>query len=475
MMKKLVSMALMAALMLSMVACGSDNDRDDDDDDDDDVRITAVEDDDDRDRDNIFNRDRDEDEDEDEDKKDNDDDRKKAETTVREDREDREEKTEATTTAEPEEELPLINRIYGTSQTGWASIRTSNDKYYLYNMAENTLVEYDTEETNGSISLDADDATGNIAYVNSMFINLSTGKPLDTQGATCLARNKEVILFGKVEESFSGNTVSLGVVNGDGEWVYPLSSDYAICSQLADRTINDLSYLFTLCGSDTLVTELNSYYVDTVYSFSDDKVKNTSSSEVYLYKNNVIGADDNYLYYMDYSNIYKYSISAGTSTPISEGYLNDYVNDLGYRRGLKDTTAYVCDKDYNITTFDVSAYDNPYLIQATSDMLFMSVTNPAGTTYLAAIKPDGSTYFEPVKLEYNFNSSYILDNNYIVTLNTGAIINLETGEIRWSDDTYDIVNFDVASKKVIVETADGYYMFADVTDPDTLINPFEIR
>ena len=64
--------------------------------------------------------------------------------------------------------------------------------------------------------------------------------------------------------------------------------------------------------------------------------------------------------------------------------------------------------------------------------------------------------------------------DYVINTYADYIVNCKTGEMKtYSDDSLRLEGFDSTSGKLIMES-DGYYYLADITDPETLINPFEI-
>lgn len=65
-------------------------------------------------------------------------------------------------------------------------------------------------------------------------------------------------------------------------------------------------------------------------------------------------------------------------------------------------------------------------------------------------------------------------SDYIINTDSKYIINGKTGEMkRYSDGNLRVFGFDSNSGKLIMYDNYNYYL-ADITDPETLINPFEI-
>ena len=99
-------------------------------------------------------------------------------------------------------------------------------------------------------------------------------------------------------------------------------------------------------------------------------------------------------------------------------------------------------------------------------------SSPNGNdVYTIILDKDGNRVVEPFINTYGGN--FVMIGDYV--MNGSRIINCKTGEIKeWADDyAYEIFNFFPEAEKLFV-TFDGAYYIVDVSDPETLINPFEI-
>lgn len=70
--------------------------------------------------------------------------------------------------------------------------------------------------------------TTGTSYNNEIY-NIETGETYDFKPAGNRELKLKSIPVYKVEESFDGDTLYFGIIDNNGEWVLPLSADYAVC------------------------------------------------------------------------------------------------------------------------------------------------------------------------------------------------------------------------------------------------------
>ena len=97
-----------------------------------------------------------------------------------------------------------------------------------------------------------------------------------------------------------------------------------------------------------------------------------------------------------------------------------------------------------------------------------SAKNPDGDSYIIILDKDGNFVVDPIKNDGRF-SPYIC--NDCVILNQNTIVNCNTGEVKSTD--YKIEK-GYSEYGLIVVKADKNYYLVKPSEPDKLINPFEI-
>ena len=125
---------------------------------------------------------------------------------------------ETTTTTEAPKETPKITsepKIYNDCM-----VFEADGKNYVYNITDKAMYEYEGE---GGIG----DSIGNIIRTDDKIYNLKTKELYDVKMHSVNLYDYNPVY--KVEESFDGDTYYFGIIDKNGEWVLPMSSDYAIC------------------------------------------------------------------------------------------------------------------------------------------------------------------------------------------------------------------------------------------------------
>lgn len=408
--KRIISTMLMASMLLSMTACGASTETPDTDDSGAEVTTTAA----------------------------------------AEDTEAGGDVTEETTTAETEAPKE-VKKI-----TEWPKflfkdgmVFEVDDITYIYNIADNKM--YDCGEDTGVYSV-----CGKIACLDRKLHNLETGETYDVE----LYNHDYVDEYNpvyKIEKNFDGDTFYFGVIDKNGEWVVPLSSEYEICKR-------EYAQDFNVRGGYMV-------YGDLIYDWKTDKMTE-------LYYDRLDGLSEGILIiegYPDNYDYYKYDPATGERTLLYEG--DDFDSD-NFRWRTQSNGTWISDgKDEYTIVFDNSLnkicefdYYANCVYAANEDYVVFDSPN-GNDIYTIILDKDGNRVVEPFISTYG--GSFVMIGDYV--MNGSRIINCKTGEIKeWADDyAYEIFNFFPEAGKILV-TFDGAYYIVDVSDLDTLINPFEI-
>lgn len=401
--------------------------------------------------------------------------------------------TEETTTEAPKE-VPKITKYNEFSNSCLAF--DVDGKGYVYNLADNKMYEIDTKKYKTEYII----AKGKIAISNDILFNLETGeviadkkengieiigKSYNTNSTGLGLHDTNYIPVMKIEESFNGNATCFGIVDTNGEWVLPLSSEYEICNSLwiKNNSKNDF-----YCSTGSLMN-LCMDFDTSIYDFKNDKIIPLSDLVIDLNYNdyrsvaysvsgdNIWLREDGYDYsnnFLYFTNPAKYDPITGELTKLYDGGIFNYLSYV-------DTESGAClflDDDYNVLDYDLSKYfeNNPKEIYGIQDynehIIIANVLNPQKDLYTIILSTDGSMVIEPIKGA----GGRITGDYAVLTDGVGSsyIINYKTGETKkYTDDVLKIVDCDSETGKLLV-LSDGAYYIADVSDPETLINPFEI-
>lgn len=377
-----------------------------------------------------------------------------------------EETTEATTTTEaPPKELPKIKSKSNFSN-GCITFE-ADGKGYALNLVDKKLYEYDKNAYFQSVA-------HNIGLTGNWTIyNFATGEEYEGESLSNYYYLSDFNPVYKVDEGFDGNVTYFGVIDWNGEWVSPLSSEYEICKNGLEKGNYDCS--------DSL---LYNYSTMLVFDFENNRTYNPkdygywSASDVYG-KNTLFNNGDDYGYY----DLAKYNTNTGEITEIfkNAGYCEyTYKMRSWFSHGTafvnSNSGAIILDNDFNVLNFNLSEYKITKVLDATEDYVLFASENTNGDYYAVVLKKDGSRVIEPIKCNKNYSAAYI-SGDYVVMLNLDSkdyVIDCKSGETKTYEDdkAYNIENFDTESGLMLVES-DGAYYLADPADPDTLINPLE--
>ena len=401
--------------------------------------------------------------------------------------------TEATTEAPPKEVEKI--KDYKLFQHGCLVFDINND-YHVYNAVDNKMYALSGDIT----ARDIDHINGKIittgTYHNEIY-NIETGETYDFKAAGNTELKLKSIPVYKVEKSFDGDTLYFGIIDNNGDWVLPLSADYAVCKT---------DYFDISSNSVNVVGEHDTYllinYGESIYAYDykNDKllsVEDLNCKEI-LYPEYKYVPGNNLLLYKvgDKSNIGVYNTQTGETKIFDEidskdslGIINNneifiIINyDYDYEGFIYQWA--IIDSCCSLLDFDLSEYSVEMIYDATEDYILFSAVNPNGNRYTLITDKNGKRIVDPIEGADIYQDSqrgviyykaYIRGDYAICLLSSGDgyIVNCKAGEIKtYADDKISIEAFDKDSGMLLMKS-DGAYYLADPSDPDTLLNPFEL-
>ncbi len=380
------------------------------------------------------------------------------------------ETTEETTTTEAPKE---IAKVTSCDKFGNGDMLISDgDKNYVYSITDNKMYTGDDEIFDNIIAVG-----GKLALVRgdddeNYYYNLETNEKYDVAPLYSNAESvDEYNAVYRLEESFDGNVYYVGVINSDGEWVLPISSDYEICQ----KDLRDVySSERTLCTGSLIWLDGSS-----VYDYKNDKIIDHLSTEIsFDHFDAIVGDKSLGVTEKGYS---EYSTQTGEVSLISDIYAGFNLKSFNAYRGALGTSSnlsFIWDNDGNKYDCDLSEYsDISALCDLTDKYIIFAAANENNEGYLIIANKDGSRVVEPIKGGDWSTEAYIFDD-YVVIKSVGMfaddenqyIVNCTTGETTAYTN---IDNFDPETGKLLIKT-NGEYYIADVSAPDTLLNPFEL-
>lgn len=398
------------------------------------------------------------------------------------------------TTEEPPKEIPKAKRcmlfnngFFSFSDTG--SPTEWPKEGYVYDMVNKVIYEIspkNNERPGGMCGKML------IVYPGIQLLNLETDETYDvtTMYDTSFSENDDSIYdytyvpVYSLKESFDGNTYSFGVIDDNGEWVLPLSSEYEVCNYELSKYMCD--YVF---GSVIRFEHTTSFREpDIYYDFKNNKILNAEDfgfDSILRCKGDYILLGNQADGESYYTNISKYNVQTGELSVIDENniYWNDdsYFNKDFYQgiaiKNEARTEYLILDNEFNKIEFDLSQsqYNEMRVYDATDKYVLFSAKNADGIEYTILLDRAGNRVVEPIKERYT--DGYI-SGEYVVLLGVNdtedCIVNINTGEVKTykNKKKYSIERFDPVSAMLLIEAKDFYYL-ATPDDPDTLINPFE--
>ena len=387
---------------------------------------------------------------------------------------------EETTTTAPEETseyagLSMSNPL--SFDNGSLYFEASNDTKYLYQVAENKIYEINKDWINGKSKLCK---TGDLMCVwrfdygwkNYCVVNIATNEVIlkNDDGFNLRHFNTETgrILVTKVEEGFSGNSISLGVMNNEGEWEYPLTE-----FSIDGFTVDDLNDCELLLMGDYIFIRYRGKEVY-FYSLKDKSSKKVCDDVDSLYSDSFYNHNGDIAVFHTDDGICAFDAS-GECKEIYNGRISavqfaDYGKYFRVMANGLDEDLLLSWDGYKDTGFDLSGYDVTSIYDVKENVIAFSAKNPDGDSYNIIMNKDGSFVTEPFS-KTSLNSDEIsLYGDYAFIKPTKTLLNLKTGE---SKTIGNIGLVDDKTEMITVE-ADGEWYLVDLSDPDTLLNPFEL-
>lgn len=385
------------------------------------------------------------------------------------------ETTEVTTETEAPKE---IAKVTSCDKFGNGDMLISDgDKNYVYSITDNKMYSGDDEIFDNIIAVG-----GKLALVRgddddeNYYYNLEAEEKYDVNP---LYHNTDIDEYNavyKIDESFDGNVNYVGVINSDGEWVLPLSSDYAICQ----NDPRDISSPVKPCCTGSLMW----FDGSSVYDYKNDKIISSDRTEISFFGIDVIVGDKILGMNLD-GYLSEYNTQTEQVSIISKDFRDDYSMELWYNyRGALATSdsksSLIWDNDGNLIDCDLSDYDYSeaiMLLDIADKYIIFQTKNIDGDIYIIVTDKKGNRVIEPIRGVAH--AAYIYNDYAVITGMTDGndaecqyIVNCTTGETTAYTGT-DNFNFDPKSGKLIIKK-DGNYYIADVSDPETLLNPFEL-
>ncbi len=379
--------------------------------------------------------------------------------------------TAKTTTTAPEEvskpvEILKVNNSYGITNGTW-SFKADNGEGYYYDISNNKLIKNES----GHFMTSSRFLIGDLICLENSIIDPKTGETvLPTDGCKLKDVNKKsgLILVSKLDEGFSGNTFSLGVMNSSLEWVYPLTE-----ITVDGMSTGALDYKgYNLVGNYAVTS--GGYSSSFAYSFKENKIAEIPEIGDLIGENS--GADKFVFSNSNHGKRYVFDSSTGKATEIVGNYLRTRVAGDGIAVMDYDSKKWsvLSWNDYKDMGFDLSEYDVDYIYAATENYIAFIAKNPDGAYYTIIMKKDGSFVVDPIKGASRRDYYTYIYGDYVINTDYNYIVNCKTSEMKtYSNENLSLVGFDSTSGKLIM-CSNGNYYLADITDPETLINPFEI-
>ena len=385
-------------------------------------------------------------------------------------------KIETATTEEKVEKIPEVSRFYGLRSGIMTFDGNSIHRIYSYNISENKL--YELRKYIGHEESTDMDIYGKIGVYKEKIYNLETGEDYEKTYGVKLVNNyaDKFNPVYRIDEDFDGNTIYYGVIDYNGDWILPLSSEYD-----KEMIYSWGNFCSVNASSSIIIFNEN----DTIYNLRNNKtIKIDKIGDYYIEE--FISAIDNYviMYCRCYSPqtglLARYNVDTGEVTAIAkwevegrEGDLQECMSVEKKKYVVNKKGKYVfINKNYNKVDLNLSDYEIMSVYDFNENYAAFIAKNVEGDNYMIIADKEGKRIVEPQK-DYKPQKIYIIGDYAVVEEDEkyNYIIDCKTGEKK--DYEYKIVARDVESDMIIIEANDAYYL-NDPADPDTLLNPFEL-
>ncbi len=388
-------------------------------------------------------------------------------------------KTTKVTTAKPivseEPEVPIINGIQ--YENGFL-ILNSNKFDYLYDISNNQLETIRSKKRR-------DEWSGMMFRYDDTIYEAKSGKVIFTGDIRYFDNGYAIVM--EVEEAFSGNTYSLGVLNSYGEWLMPITD----ITQAAINAGISPEQLVQYANDQRCVTKYSMIddYGIAFSMFSDQKyVYSIANNRITKYGNffsleSIIDSTENNLYTFSHSNdvYYNYNLITGDVKRITEmyGWGESIDNDNAHLIETAENIFTLYDEYFKlVTTFDLTAFDYVRIMDFNMNSVCFVCENTNEDDYFSIMNSNGELAFEPVRWEYR--NIYLAENYcYIASKDANKIdyfLNTKTGEIKSISEAlfYDVECIDEKTGMLVVkDNKSKQYYLVDPSHPRELISFFE--
>lgn len=328
-------------------------------------------------------------------------------------------------------------------------------KNYVYNAVDNKMYECDVNKISFALGKMVKDNSGELH-------NLETKESYDLETGIC----KESYMYNqyipvhKKEQNFDGDVTYFGILDKNGEWVLPLSSEYAICK----------SENFYGAGSAT--ASFAKISVDLLYDYKNDEVMDAfelMQLNPPVYRQFYAISNDKILCYNAASNNYTfYNPNTGEETPVKGSYVYTTPNKTLYFYDYYSDNGYFAIYDENFEMlYEITGYNKSSVWDATENYVVLCAPGADSGYYMIILDKDGNRIVDPISGKAE--DFAFITGDYAVVDN--QIVNCKTGEIKTCP--YYVHDAMVEAGMIIVKN-EGEYFLVDPADPETLINPFEI-
>lgn len=295
--------------------------------------------------------------------------------------------TAKTTTTAPEEVSKPVKTLnvnhdsYGIYNGTWSFNIIHGEEYelYYYDIVNNKLIKNESAGRNPA------NLIGDFVYAPDyvyIFDPKTGNSVLDGCKQKDFNAKTELILVSKLDEGFSGNTFSLGVMNSKFEWVYPLteitvdgmsvnnldSTDYRL---IGDYAVGSHGFAYSFKKNEIIeIPKIGDWQGE---NSTGDKVAFEYNSKLYVFDSNT-----------------EKTIQIGSSAYVVDDGIAVYDYESKKWRVLNWN-------DYKDMGFDLSEYEAYGIYAATEDYIAFRAKNPDGDDYTIIMKKDGSLVVDPIK------------------------------------------------------------------------------
>ncbi len=217
----------------------------------------------------------------------------------------------------------------------------------------------------------------------------------------------------KVEESFSGDTYSFGVLDAEGNYVVPLSEDHPIAALMAEK-----NYVLNSSSSETKLEIY--YYGNNVFRLDGGAYPDDYSGYYNIFTNEITPDYVHYGHEGWHDNVLVKYDTQGNTTVVAEG---ENFKEIEYGVWLFEKDGKYTLMDFN--TNETISYGDYYLqsdkwhrdeMYYHNGYLLIPIRNSQNTEYLCLFDKSGEPAFEPIR---GYGSYSELTDEGFITLRDG--------------------------------------------------------